>query len=60
MRRSGNACGNVSELLGDMIDLPVDVIEPMQQVMDFKKLKREFGKTLTFWGGIGTQTVIPF
>jgi uroporphyrinogen decarboxylase len=55
-----HSCGNITELLGDMIDLGVDVIEPMQQVMDFKKLKREFGKHLTFWGGIGTQTVIPF
>jgi uroporphyrinogen decarboxylase len=55
-----HSCGNITEILGDLIDLGVDVVEPIQQVMDFRMLKREFGKHITFWGGIGTQTVIPF
>ena len=28
--------------------------------MNFAHLKKEFGAELTFWGGIGTQTVLPF
>lgn len=55
-----HSCGNVTEIIGDMIDIGLDVLEPVQQVMDFKYLKKEFGKHLTFWGGVGTQTVLPF
>jgi uroporphyrinogen decarboxylase len=55
-----HSCGNVTDIIGDMIDIGLDVLEPVQQVMDFKYLKKEFGKNLTFWGGVGTQTVLPF
>lgn len=55
-----HSCGNLTEILGDMIDIGLDVLEPVQQVMDFGRLKREFGRHLTFWGGVGTQTVLPF
>ena len=27
--------------------------------MDTKRLKREFGRDLTFWGGVDTQSVLP-
>ena len=55
-----HSCGNITDLLGDFVDMGLDVIEPVQNVMDFPRLKREFGQKLTFWGGIGTQTVLPF
>ena len=55
-----HSCGNVTEILGDFIDLGVDVLEPVQHVMDFRKLKTDFGKHITFWGGIATQNVFPF
>ncbi|MCX6088926.1 MAG: hypothetical protein NTX88_00835 [Candidatus Atribacteria bacterium] len=55
-----HTCGKVTEIIGDMIDIGLDVLEPVQQVMDFPYLKREFGKHLTFWGGIGTQDTLPF
>jgi uroporphyrinogen decarboxylase len=35
------------------------VLEPLQPVMDFEFLKREYGKDLIFFGGIDTQ-VMPF
>jgi uroporphyrinogen decarboxylase len=28
--------------------------------MDTRELKAEFGKDITFWGGIDTQRVLPF
>jgi uroporphyrinogen decarboxylase len=28
--------------------------------MDSKKLKREFGSKIAFWGGVDTQRVLPF
>ncbi len=55
-----HSCGNVTEIIGDMIDIGLDVLEPVQKVMDYEKLKREFGKHITFWGGIGTQDLLPF
>jgi uroporphyrinogen decarboxylase len=27
--------------------------------MDTKRLKREFGRDLAFWGGVDTQSVLP-
>jgi uroporphyrinogen decarboxylase len=29
-------------------------------VMDLKLLKREFGRHLSFWGGIDTQRILPY
>jgi uroporphyrinogen decarboxylase len=55
-----HSCGNVTDIMGDLVDLGVDVLEPVQKVMDFPKLKKEFGKRIVFWGGIPTQTVFPF
>ncbi len=55
-----HTCGNVTEIIGDMIDIGLDVLEPVQKVMDYDYLKREFGKHITFWGGIGTQDLLPF
>jgi uroporphyrinogen decarboxylase len=55
-----HSCGNVTNIIGDMIDIGLDVLEPVQKVMDYEYLKREFGKHITFWGGIGTQDLLPF
>ena len=55
-----HSCGNVTDIMGDLVDLGVDVLEPVQRVMDFRKLKKEYGRHIVFWGGIPTQTVFPF
>jgi uroporphyrinogen decarboxylase len=55
-----HSCGNVTDIIGDMIDIGLDVLEPVQKVMDYNFLKREFGRHVTFWGGIGTQDLLPF
>jgi uroporphyrinogen decarboxylase len=57
-----HSCGSIYKLLGDLIDIGVDAIHPVQVAakdMDSAKLKKEFGKHLTFWGGIDTQKVMP-
>ena len=28
--------------------------------MDLKYIKKEFGKYITFWGGIDTQNILPY
>jgi uroporphyrinogen decarboxylase len=38
----------------------LDMLEPIQPVMDLNLLKREFGRHLSFWGGIDTQSILPY
>lgn len=58
-----HSCGSVYYAIPDLIDLGVDVLNPIQVQaadMDTARLKREFGKDLAFWGGVDTQQVLPF
>ncbi len=56
--------GNVFPLIGDFIDIGVDLLNPVQvsarQMGDTARLKRQFGDKLSFCGAIDTQTVLPF
>ena len=58
-----HTCGSVLEYLGDLVDNGIDILNPVQlsaKGMDPVRLKKEFGKTLTFWGGgIDSQHVLP-
>jgi uroporphyrinogen decarboxylase len=39
----------------------VDVLNPVQPLaMDPARLKKRFGKSISFWGGVDDQKVIPF
>jgi uroporphyrinogen decarboxylase len=55
--------GNIYPLIGDLIDIGVDLINPVQvsagDMGDTARLKREFGKNISFCGAIDTQTVLP-
>ena len=57
-----HSCGSIYALLPDLIEIGVDIINPVQYKaadMDPVQLKREFGKHLTFWGGgCDTQHVL--
>lgn len=57
-----HSCGSIYSLIPDLIDAGVDILNPVQigaANMDPQKLKSEFGKDLTFWGGgIDTQHVL--
>ena len=60
-----HSCGSVYKLIPDFIEIGVDALNPVQltakDMGDSAKLKREFGDTLTFWGGgCDTQRVLPF
>ncbi len=55
-----HSCGNVTKFIPTLIDLGLDILNPVQPCMDQKYLKSEFGKDLTFWGGIDTQDLLPF
>ena len=58
-----HSCGSVNAFIGDLIDMGVDAINPVQvsaKDMEPDKLKREYGDKICFWGGIDTHQVLPF
>jgi uroporphyrinogen decarboxylase len=56
--------GNVYDLIPDFIDMGLDILNPVHvsatNMDDTRKLKREFGSELAFWGAIDTQRVLAF
>lgn len=51
-----HSCGDNTEIMPDFIEIGLQVFHPLQpEAMDIRKIKQEFGKDLTFRGGIGTQ-----
>ena len=53
--------GNCREIIPDLIEAGVTVLNPVQpECLNIVELKKEFGSKLAFWGGIGTQTTMPF
>ena len=56
-----HTCGHVTEIIPDLIELGLDILHPIQpEAMDIFALKREFGRSITFCGGISTQRLLPF
>lgn len=56
-----HSCGYIEPLIPDLIEVGVDILNPVQpECMDFAAIHSRFGGSLSFWGGIGTQTTLPF
>lgn len=56
-----HCCGKVQELLPELIECGVDIFNPLQpEVMDPFEMKQRHGDRLTFYGGIGTQRILPY
>jgi len=55
-----HSCGDIKELIPDLIELGVDILDPVQpEVMNISFLKKEYGKDLIFMGGLGSQSTMP-
>jgi uroporphyrinogen decarboxylase len=58
-----HGCGALTEFLPDLIEIGVDVINPVQVTaagMESAGLKKKYGRRLSFWGGgCNTQQVLP-
>lgn len=53
--------GNCRDIIPDLIEIGVTVLNPVQpECLDLAQVKQRFGGQLVFWGGIGTQTTMPF
>jgi uroporphyrinogen decarboxylase len=57
-----HCCGALRPIIRDLIEIGLDVLNPVQcncPGMEPLELKREFGRYLSFMGGVDTQGVLP-
>jgi uroporphyrinogen decarboxylase len=57
-----HSCGAVRPVLRDLIEAGIDVLQVMQinaSGMDPAELKKEFGNSISFYGGVDTQELLP-
>ena len=51
-----HSCGNVMQILPDLIEAGIDVVDPVQPMaMDLNDVARSFGRKVAFSGGINDQ-----
>jgi uroporphyrinogen decarboxylase len=56
-----HSCGNVTAIIGDLIDAGIDVLDPLQpEAMDLTRIAREFGGKVAFCGGVSDQEIVVF
>lgn len=53
-------CGYIEPIIDDLIETGVDILNPVQPLaMDPARLKKRFGRRLSFWGAVDDQRVLP-
>lgn len=59
-----HTCGSIVNILDDLVEVGVDILNPVQFTaagMDLKFLKSKYGNKIVFWGGgIDPQKTLPF
>ena len=58
-----HCCGGIEQILPDAIEIGLDVyqsVQPEAKNNNPYDLKMKFGDKITFWGGLGSQNIIPF
>ena len=58
-----HCCGCIEEILDDVIEIGLDVyqsVQPEPKNNSPYDLKKKFGDKITFWGGLGSQGMIPY
>ena len=51
-----HACGNISEIIPDLIECGLDILHPLQpETMDVYALSSRYAKDLVFWGTMSNQ-----
>lgn len=57
-----HSCGSIRPIIPDLIEIGLDVLNPIQcncPGMNPLDLKKEFGRELSFMGGVDTQHLLP-
>jgi len=55
-----HSCGNIVKVIPDLVDAGLDILNPIQHVMNPQPLIDMFGQKVVFFGGIDSQELIPF
>jgi uroporphyrinogen decarboxylase len=58
-----HSCGSVADILPDVIEIGMDVLESVQPEaagMNPYELKAKWGDKISFWGALGSQSILPF
>ena len=56
-----HSCGDVDELFEDLISIGLECFNPFQpEVMDTEALMKQYAGRLSFWGGLSTQSTLPY
>jgi uroporphyrinogen decarboxylase len=59
-----HSCGSIYRLIPDLIEAGFEILNPVQtnaRDMQPERLKKEFGRDLTFWGGgVDTRSILNF
>ena len=54
----------MAPLIGDFIDIGVDILNPIQtstgSISDLPAIKKQFGKNIVFCGGIDSHRILPY
>jgi uroporphyrinogen decarboxylase len=62
LRVAYHCCGSLRPIIGDLVEMGISVLNPIQAGcpgMEPEGLKRDFGASLTFMGGVDTQDLLP-
>jgi uroporphyrinogen decarboxylase len=58
-----HSCGSLYELISELIEIGLDILNPVQTTaanMEPERLKKEFGRHVTFWGGgCNSRDILP-
>ena len=58
-----HCCGSVADIMPDIVEMKLDVLESVQPEaagMNPYELKGRWGRDITFYGGLGSQSTVPF
>jgi uroporphyrinogen decarboxylase len=58
-----HCCGSIADIMPDIVEMGLDMLESVQPEaagMVPYELKRQWGDDIAFWGGLGSQSTIPF
>lgn len=56
-----HSCGDINDIFPDLVEIGLDIYNTFQpEIYDIRKVKKEFGRDITFYGGVSTQHTLPF
>ncbi len=56
-----HSCGNIMQIIPDLIEIGVDVINPVQVIaMDPEEIKKKYGNKICLFGAVSTQRTFPY